>query len=109
MRNPDRIDRIAKLFYDLWKKNPDWRFCQLVANVTKMEDSFYLEDEDFELKLHKRHINSATKEEPINRKKYNNICAGNFHNKIYSKEGCTCCWYCSECGMHGCDNMIGKI
>ena len=27
-------------------------------------------------------------------------------NKKYSKEGCYCCWSCTQCGRTGCDNLI---
>jgi hypothetical protein len=26
-------------------------------------------------------------------------------SKKYSTGGCTCCWYCEECGRSGCDNL----
>jgi hypothetical protein len=27
-------------------------------------------------------------------------------HKVYSTEGCPCCWHCPKCGKHGCDNMV---
>jgi len=31
-RDPARIDEIVDLLRVAWKKNPDWRLCQLISN-----------------------------------------------------------------------------
>ena len=31
-RDPARIDAIVDLLREAWKKHPDWRLCQLIAN-----------------------------------------------------------------------------
>ena len=51
MRDPKRIDIVMKRLKALWKKNPDLRLCQLVINVSGVYDPFYMEDEDFVLKM----------------------------------------------------------
>lgn len=48
MRDPKRIDRIAKKFTYIWKSVPDWRFCQLYVNLFGREDNFYIEDDKIE-------------------------------------------------------------
>ena len=49
MRNPYRIDPFLAEFAELWKKNPDLRFGQLVSNlqctVSSNPDPFYTEDD----------------------------------------------------------------
>ena len=60
MRDIKRIDRVLKLIGELWKKNPDQRFFQLLFNYTQLgtrdtlgtvRDPFYYEDEEVELIL----------------------------------------------------------
>ena len=55
MRNPKRIDRILKQIGILWKKIPDQRFMQIIANFKRTfkypTDSFYVEDDKFEKDL----------------------------------------------------------
>lgn len=29
------------------------------------------------------------------------------NNKVYSKQGCSCCWHCPKCGKSGCSNLAG--
>ena len=50
MREKERIDRILKLIYRIWKDNPDLRLGQLLANSDRVIENnlFYYEDEDLE-------------------------------------------------------------
>jgi len=48
MRDPQRIDRILRKLQKIWKANPDWRLGQLVVNLTKEADPFYVEDDQLE-------------------------------------------------------------
>jgi len=50
MRDPERIESILHLIKKAWKRNPDWRLCQLLSNMSvavgwKNFDLFYLEDD----------------------------------------------------------------
>lgn len=45
MRDPDRIDEFLTAVANLWRRYPDLRFGQLVANVLP-GDPFYLEGDD---------------------------------------------------------------
>lgn len=55
MRDPRRIDRLCNELKVIWSQVPDWRFTQLISNisnawnVTKPNacDTFYVEDEEF--------------------------------------------------------------
>ena len=55
MRDPNRIDKFCDELKALWHQVPDWRFAQLISNisnawnVTKPNacDTFYVEDEEF--------------------------------------------------------------
>lgn len=47
MRDKKRIKPFLKQIETFWKKYPDWRFCQLVINVAKKNDPFYVEDKTF--------------------------------------------------------------
>jgi len=54
MRNRKRINIILKKIRKIWKKNPDWRFCQLFINILKIKDNgtiFYIEDDELLKKL----------------------------------------------------------
>ncbi len=51
MRDKKRIKPFLKQIETLWNKYPDWRFCQLVINVAKVDDPFYVEDDKFLEKL----------------------------------------------------------
>ncbi len=51
MRDKKRIKPFLKEVETLWNKYPDWRFCQLVINVAKVDDPFYMEDDKFLEKL----------------------------------------------------------
>ena len=49
MRDPARIELIATLLVDIWKKHPDMRFWQLLLDIDWNhygEDFFYLEDDE---------------------------------------------------------------
>lgn len=39
MRDPDRIDPFLEALGTLWKKFPDWRFGQLVMNLSRDENN----------------------------------------------------------------------
>ena len=45
MRNPQRIQPTLKLIEKIWNQVPDLRLGQLIVNVTKQNDPFYVEDE----------------------------------------------------------------
>ncbi len=49
MRDPNRIDPFLEEVRKLWKKYPDWRFGQLVANAHRVfstnPDPFFIEDD----------------------------------------------------------------
>jgi hypothetical protein len=55
MRDPKRIKRIIIKLEKFWKKNPDWRFCQLISNLHGRgpQDIFFTEDEELEQVLDK--------------------------------------------------------
>lgn len=40
MRDPERIDPFLEKFAELWKKVPDWRFGQLIMNLTRTPTGF---------------------------------------------------------------------
>lgn len=51
MRDPKRIRKFCNQLADIWESQcPDWRFCQLVSNVTRGEAAgkipFYIEDDE---------------------------------------------------------------
>ena len=48
MRNPARIYPLLNEIGDLWIKEPDLRFGQLITNISGGKDLFYIEDENFE-------------------------------------------------------------
>ena len=50
-RDINHIDSILQLIRVVWIANSDQRFSQLISNVQRMEDPFYLEDEEFVLLL----------------------------------------------------------
>ena len=49
MRDINRIDKYCAQLAEMWKRLPDWRFTQLLANYARENGgiSFYMEDEDF--------------------------------------------------------------
>ncbi|MGG5462581.1 hypothetical protein [Clostridium sp. B9] len=53
MRNPNRIKKIMSEIEQLWEKNSDWRFGQLLSNIDfgNGKDIFYIEDNVLEEKL----------------------------------------------------------
>ena len=53
MRDPKRIDRVLTLIQVLWKKNPDFRLCQLLINVDSDIEGrgWFVEDDDLEARL----------------------------------------------------------
>ena len=46
MPHPRRIALLFRLAL-LWRRHPEYRFCQLVVNVADRNDPFYVEDEEF--------------------------------------------------------------
>ena len=49
MRNPNRIDKFCDELKTIWNQVPDWRFGQLISNITANFDGaslFYMEDEE---------------------------------------------------------------
>lgn len=48
MRDPNRIHKIILRFEELWRKNPDLRFMQLINNIqySQGSDMFYTEDDE---------------------------------------------------------------
>jgi len=54
MRDPNRIDKFCDELKAIWHQVPDWRFGQLISNVTnawniaaKSGHTFYAEDDKF--------------------------------------------------------------
>ena len=45
MRDPNRIPIFCYKLAKLWEDYPDWRFGQLICNLTNREDIFYLLDQ----------------------------------------------------------------
>lgn len=48
MRNPDRIDPFLERLGKVWKEVPDWRFGQLMVNISRSmdQDMFFPEDDE---------------------------------------------------------------
>ena len=51
MRDPNRIDPIIEKLTEVWKLHPDWRLCQVLANIAvltgwKQSDLFHFEDDE---------------------------------------------------------------
>ncbi len=53
MRNPKRIDTITNLVKCIWKKHPNFRLTQLIANCFPPGDLYYCEDKELEQRLKK--------------------------------------------------------
>ena len=57
MRDPNRIKPFLEEIEKLWSKNPDWRFGQLVINVTRTgvvnTEIYNMEEEEFLKKMEK--------------------------------------------------------
>ena len=55
MRDPKRIDEIADILKDVWKKVPDWRVTQLIINASDTEHDcgpvFFMEDDELVRRL----------------------------------------------------------
>ena len=54
MRDPNRIYEIMTLLQAGWQKVPDWRFGQLIENLTRyigVDDLFYVEDDKLKEKI----------------------------------------------------------
>lgn len=51
MRSEDRIDEICGLLRKCWHKVPDLRLGQLIDNILKVSDPFYVEDTKLKEKL----------------------------------------------------------
>jgi uncharacterized protein YihD (DUF1040 family) len=50
MRDPKRIPKIIKKLREVWSNYPELRLCQLIINVTGIDDPYHIED-DYLLKL----------------------------------------------------------
>lgn len=50
MRDPARIHRICQLLETAWCRFPDWRFFQLISNLSRhvKRDIFFIEDDEAE-------------------------------------------------------------
>ena len=49
VRDPNRIYKFCNKIAEMWSEVPDWRFGQLISNITANFDGaslFYLEDEE---------------------------------------------------------------
>ena len=53
MRKKDRIDSIVTKLEEIWVQFPDLRLGQLLLNVSKDPELYYLEDEELIEKLEK--------------------------------------------------------
>ena len=51
MRDPNRIPIFCYKLAKLWEDYPDWRFGQLICNLTNREDIFYIEDDELMKKI----------------------------------------------------------
>ena len=55
MRDPNRIKPFLEKIEKLWSENPDWRFGQLVINVTNTgvinTEIFHMEEDEFLKKI----------------------------------------------------------
>lgn len=45
MRDFNRIRKFCETLANVWEQVPDWRFCQLIANIYGDHIPFYLEDD----------------------------------------------------------------
>ena len=57
MRDPARIDRVLAIFRELWTRDPDFRFMQLMSRELGDGDHFYLEDDDL-MEIMKRSLSN---------------------------------------------------
>ncbi len=55
MRDPARIDVVIEKLRDIWKRNPDMRLGQMVANVTTEDDIYHMEDSELIDRIEKVH------------------------------------------------------
>lgn len=46
MRDPKRIPIVLDVLRRRWEQSPDLRLCQLIVNLTRHADPFYVEDEE---------------------------------------------------------------
>ena len=46
MRDPNRIPIFCYKLAKIWESFPDWRFGQLISNLTNRKDIFYIEDDE---------------------------------------------------------------
>lgn len=46
MRDPKRIDIILEELNSIWKENPDLRLGQLICNVARDPQLYYIKDEE---------------------------------------------------------------
>lgn len=53
MKDPKIMLRIVNLIYQIWRKNPDLRLCQLIGNCFEHGDLYHQEDDVVEERLRK--------------------------------------------------------
>jgi hypothetical protein len=46
IRDPNRIAPMMERIKRLWESNPELRFYQLMGNVSKVKDPYYVEDSE---------------------------------------------------------------
>lgn len=52
MRDINRIKPLLSELESLWIKHPDMRLCQLIINLTRCNDPFYIEDDQLLEMIH---------------------------------------------------------
>lgn len=72
MRDINRIDAFCAKLAEIWKKVPDLRFFQLMANVTEKSDLFYTED-DQALTMIAAYVDKMSERDTIIEKMLNDI------------------------------------
>lgn len=78
-RNPGRIDRICELLKVVWREQPDSRLGQLLVNLTRSNELFYVEDQLIEELLHESLSKRDSNESKSRSKK-------SYSKKRYSKK-----------------------
>lgn len=51
MRDPNRIPWLLEAVQRYWEKNPDLRLGQIVGNMAKGTDPYYIEDDELHLRI----------------------------------------------------------
>lgn len=50
-RNAEHMATVLQELVRVWQKYPEQRLCQLIVNVTKKDDPFYVEDKELLTRL----------------------------------------------------------